>query len=100
MSLYLWEMHIDVSTPEKSTKITERIEEIIKEGGTPTSRLVAGPWASLENPTLIAVVEAPDLSQTMPATIELYNEGLITDMRIRPIISWEGVKAAAAKVPR
>jgi hypothetical protein len=98
MSLYLWEMHLDVSTPEKRAKITERIEEVVKEGGTPTARLVAGPWASLENPTVVAVFEVPDLNQTMPATMELYDEGLINDTHMRPIITWEGAKAAAAKV--
>ena len=100
MSLYLWEMHLDVSTPEKRTKLMERIEEVVKAGGSPSGRLVAGPWASLENPTLVAVVETPDLSQSMPATMELYNEGLINNMHIRPIMTWEGAKAVAAKVPQ
>ena len=98
MSLYLVEIRVDVSTPEKRAQIMERVEQVVKEGGTPTARLVAGPWACMENPTVIFVLENPDLNLTMPAIIELYNAGLISDSRMRPIMDWEGLKAAAAKV--
>jgi hypothetical protein len=74
----------------------ERVEQVVKERGTPTA-LVAGPWASLENPTVLFVFENPDLNQSLPATMELYNAGLISDIRMRPIMDWEGAKAAAAK---
>jgi hypothetical protein len=97
MSLYLVEVRLDVSTPEKRTKAMERVEQVVKEGGTPTARLVAGPWASMENPTVLFVLENPDLNQSMPGVIELFNAGLIIDTRVRPIMAWEGVKAAAAK---
>jgi hypothetical protein len=97
MSLFLVEMRLDVSTPEKVAQITERVEQAIKAGGTPTARLVAGPWSSLENPTLFWVLENPDLSKSMPEIMELYGAGLISDQRIRPIMDWEGTKAAAAK---
>jgi hypothetical protein len=43
MSLYLAEVRFDVSTPEKRTKVMERVEQVVKAGGTPTARLVAGP---------------------------------------------------------
>jgi hypothetical protein len=36
----------------------------------------------------------------MPEIIELYNAGLILDTRQRPIMEWEGAKAAAAKVQK
>jgi hypothetical protein len=97
MSLYLVEVRVEISTQEKRAKVMERIEQVVKEGGTPTARLVAGPWASMENPTVLFVFENPDLNQTMPAIMELFNEGLISDSRMRPIMDWEGVKAAAAK---
>jgi hypothetical protein len=51
----------------------------------------------METPTVIFVLENPDLNQTMPAIMELYNAGLISDSRLRPIMDWEGAKAAAAK---
>jgi hypothetical protein len=51
----------------------------------------------MENPTVLFVLENPDLNLTMPAIIELYNAGLISDSRMRPIMDWEGLKAAAAK---
>ena len=97
MSLYLVEIRIDVSTPEKRAQMMERIEQMVKDGGNPTDRLVAGPWACMENPTVLFVVENPDLNKTMPQIVGLYNAGLISDSRIRPIIDWEGVKAAVAK---
>jgi hypothetical protein len=96
MSLYLYELRLDASTPDKRAQIMERVEQAVKAGGAPAGRLVAGPWASLENPTLFAVFEVSDLNQTMPGTMELYNTNLITDMRMRPIMDWEGAKAAAA----
>tara|TARA_B100000029_G_C16760686_1_gene661698 strand:+ start:354 stop:485 length:132 start_codon:yes stop_codon:yes gene_type:complete len=43
MSLYLGELHIDLSTKEKRQAIAERVEQVIKEGGTDNARLVAGP---------------------------------------------------------
>jgi len=97
MSLYLVEVRVDVSTPEKRAQVMERVDQVVKAGGTPTARLMAGPWASMENPTVLFVVENPDLNQTMPAIMELYNAGLVSDTRLRPIMAWEGVKAAAAK---
>jgi len=95
MSLYLYELRLDPSTAEKRTQIMERVEQVVKAGGTPTGRLVAGPWASLENPTLYFVFEVTDLNQTMPATMELYSAGLISDMRMRPVMDWASAKAAA-----
>jgi len=100
MSLYLVEIRLDVSTPEKRAQIAERVEQVVQAGGGATARLVAGPWGSLESPTLFLIQDAPDLNQTMPATMELYNAGLVSDARIRPIMDWEGVKAAAAKVQK
>jgi hypothetical protein len=97
MSLDLVEIRLDASTPEKRTQIVERVEQVVKAGRTPTQRLVAGPWASLENPTLFVVFDNPDLNQTMPEIMELYSAGIISDTRIRPIMDWEAAKAAAAK---
>jgi hypothetical protein len=51
------------------------------------------PWACMENPIVLFILENPDLNLTMPAIIELYNAGLITDSRMRPIMDWEGPKA-------
>ena len=98
MSLYLVETRLDASTPEKRTQIMERVEQVVKAGGTPTARLVAGPWASMENPTLFFVLENPDLNRSMPEIMELFSAGLISDTRMRPIMDWEGTKAATAKV--
>jgi len=98
MSLYLAEVRLDASTPENRAQRMERVEQVVKAGGTPTFRLVAGPWASMENPTLFFVFENPDLNQSMPAIMELFDAGLISDIRMRPIMDWEGLKAAAAKV--
>ena len=98
MALYLVEVQLDVSTPEKRAQIMEQVEQVVKNGGTPDFRLVAGPWGSLENPTLFLVTDNPDLTQSLPALIGFYNAGLIRDLRSRPIIDWEGLKAAAAKV--
>ena len=95
--LYLIEIQLDLSTPEKREQVRERVEQVIKEGGSPTSRLVAGPWVSMESQTLWLVADDPDLNQTMPMTIGLYRAGLIRDTRLRPIIDWDGAKAAAAK---
>ena len=50
MSLYLVEVRVDVSTPEKRAQVMERVDQVVKAGGTPTARLMAGPWASMENP--------------------------------------------------
>ena len=58
---------------------------------------MAGPWASMENPTLWIVLDSPDLNAGFPEIIGLYNAGLIRDVRLRPVSDWEGVKAAAAK---
>jgi len=95
MPLYLLEMKLDVSTPQKRDAIIERIEQVVKAGGSPNARLVAGPWVSQENPTLLAVFDNPDLTKSLPARMALYNAGLVTDVRLRPIIDWEGAKAAA-----
>jgi hypothetical protein len=100
MSLFLSEIRLDASTPEKRAQIMERVEQVIKAGGSGAARLVAGPWASLENPTLFLVQEVSDLNQSMPEIMELYNAGLILDTRQRPIMEWEGAKAAAAKVQK
>ena len=97
MSLYLLEIQLDPSTPEKQAQIMEQVEQVVKNNGTPTSQLVAGPWASIENPTLFFVVEIQDLNQTMPEVIALYTAGLIRDTRMRPIMDYEGAKAAMAK---
>ncbi len=97
MSLYLVEIQLDLSTPEKRAQVMERVEQVIKEGGTPNSRLVAGPWASMESQTLWLVSDNPDLNAGLPMVMGLYNAGLIRDTRIRPIIDWDGLKAAAAK---
>ena len=92
--LYLVEIQLDIS---KQEEVMARIEQLVKENGTPTSTLVAGPWFSMENPTMWLVAENPDLTKTMPEIISLYENGLIKDTRQRPIIDFEGVKAAAAK---
>ena len=91
------ELQLDLSTPEKREQIRERVEQVVKEGGTPTARLVAGPWASMESQTLWLVLDNPDLNQSMPEIIALYNAGLIRDTRSRPIMDWDGLKAAAEK---
>ena len=51
MGLYLVEVDIDVSTPEKRAAIMERIEQVVTNKGTPTAKLVAGPFGSLNRPT-------------------------------------------------
>ena len=43
MGLYLVEVDIDVSTPDKRGEIFERIEQVVTNTGTPTAKLVAGP---------------------------------------------------------
>ena len=97
MSLFLVEIQMDVSTPEKREQVMQRLEQVVQAGGTPTGRLVAGPWVSLENPTVTLVIDNPDLDQTMPEIIGLYNAGLIRDTRIRPVMDYEKAKAAVAK---
>ena len=98
MGLYLVEVDLDVSTPEKRAAVFERVEQVITNAGTPTAKLVAGPWGSLNRPTIYMVFNNPDLEQSLPELMGLYNAGLIRDVRSQPITDWKGVKAAAAKV--
>ncbi len=95
MALYLAEMDLDVSTPEKRAAIMERAEQVVKAGGTPNSKLVAGPWASHENPKLFWVFDSPDLTKSFPERMALFNGGLLKNLRINPIATWEETKAAA-----
>jgi hypothetical protein len=97
MALYLLEVHLDVSTPEKRAQSVARVDQIVKDGGSPNARLVAGPWGSLENPTIWAVFDNPDPLKSLPNLMTMYNAGLITDTRLRPIATWAEVKAAAEK---
>ncbi len=94
MALYLLELDLDPA-PQKRDAIIERVDQVVKAGGSPTSKLIAGPWISHERPTLLAIVEIPDLMKSLPPRMELYYAGLITDIRLRPIANWEEVKAAA-----
>ena len=98
MGLYLVEVDIDVSTPAKRAEIFERIEQVVTNAGTPTAKLVAGPWGSLNRPTIFMVLDNPDMEQSLPEIMGLYNAGLIRDTRSHPIADWNGVKAAAEKV--
>lgn len=98
MGLYLVEVDLDVSTPEKRAEVFERVEQVVTNAGTPTSKLVAGPWGSLNRPTVYLVFDNPDQEQSLPEIMGLYNAGLIRDVRTQPITDWNGVKAAAAKV--
>ena len=43
------------------------------------------------------VLDNPDMEQSLPEIMELYNAGLIRDTRSQPIADWNGVKAAAEK---
>jgi hypothetical protein len=92
-------MRLDVSTPEKRAQNFARVDQVVKDGGTPNARLVAGPWGSLENPTIWLVADNPDPLKSLPNLMTMYNAGLITDTRVRPIATWADIKAAAAKVP-
>lgn len=97
MGLYLVEVDLDVSTPEKRAEVFERVEQVVTNAGTPTAKLVAGPWGSLNRPTIFMVLDNPDLEQSLPEIMGLYNAGLIRDTRSQPIADWNGVKAAAEK---
>ncbi len=97
MSLYLAEIQFDLSTPEKRAQIRERVDQLVQDGGTPTARLKGGPWGSMESGTLWLVMDSPDLNAGFPEVIALYNAGLIRDTRLRPVMEWEGLKAAADK---
>ena len=94
MSLYLLEVQLNI---EKQEQVMARVEQLVKENGTPNATLMAGPWFSQENPTMWLVVENPDLNQSMPELISLYENGLIKDTRLRPMIDFDGLKAAVAK---
>ncbi len=69
MALYLVEIDLDVSTPEKNAAIIERTERVIKAGGSPTAKLIAGPWVSQETPKTWWVFDNPDLLNSFPARI-------------------------------
>ena len=101
MGIYLFEMRVDVSTKEKRAAIVERTEQVIKQKGIPEvgAKLVAGPWISQEVPAIFAVFETHDLINSLGARMELYSAGLVTDLDIKPIATWEEGKTAAAKVP-
>ena len=98
MAIYLVEVDIDVSTPEKCAAVTERIEEVITNGGTPTAKLLAGPFGSLNRPTVYFAFDNPDLQQSFPELMGSYNAGLIRDIRTEPVADWDSVRAAAAEV--
>ncbi len=100
MGLYLVEVDIDVSTPEKRAAIMERIEEVITNKGTGTAKLVAGPFGSLHRPTVYFAFDNPDQLQSLPDIMGLYNAGLIRDVRSEAVADWDSIKAAAAKVER
>ncbi|HVN91163.1 MAG TPA: hypothetical protein VMT61_15225 [Candidatus Binataceae bacterium] len=95
MGLYLLEMDVDASTPEKNAAIMERVEQVIKAGGTPNAKLIAGPWVSYESPKLWLVVDNPDLHKSFAARIQLYNAGLVPKVRVHPIATWEEAITAA-----
>ena len=94
MSLYLFEVQLNI---EKQGQVMARVEQLVKENGTPNAKLITGPWFSQENPTMWLVVDNPDLDQSMPELISLYDNGLIKDTRLRPMIDFDGLKAAVAK---
>ena len=94
MSLYLLEVKLNI---EEQEQVMARVEQVVKEGGTPNAKLIAGPWFSQENPTMWLLVDNPDLDKSMPELISLYENGLITDTRVRPMIDFDGLKAAMAK---
>ncbi len=95
MALYLLEMDLEVSTPEKRAAIMERADQVIKAGGTPAAKLIAGPWVSHETPKMWWVFDNPDLVKSFPARMQLYYAGLVTKIQLHPIATWEEAKAAA-----
>ncbi len=100
MGLYLVEVDIDVSTPEKRAAVMERIEQVVTNKGTPTAKLVAGPFGSLNRPTIYLALDNPDQLQSLPELMGLYEAGLVRDIRTEPVADWDSIKAAAAKVER
>ncbi len=98
MSLFLAELSLDLSTKEKRQAIVERVEEVIKAGGTDTGRLVAGPWLSLESTTMWVVTDIPDVSKTLEETARLTIAGLLVERRLRPIAEWADVLEVAGKI--
>ena len=98
MSLYLTEITLDLSTKEKRQAIVERMEEVIKAGGTDTARLVAGPWVSLESSTVWVVTDIPDVGKTLEEMARLTVAGLLVERRLRPIAEWADVLEVAGKI--
>ena len=98
MSLFLAELTLDFSTKEKRQAIVERVSEVIKEGGTATGRLVAGPWASLETSTLWVVTDIPDVGKTLEEVARFTIAGLLIERRLRPIAEWADVLEVAGKI--
>ena len=98
MSLFLAELSLDLSTKEKRQAIVQRVEEVIKAGGTDTGRLVAGPWVSLETSTLWVVTDIADVSKTLEEVARFTIAGLLIERRLRPIANWADLLEVAGKI--
>jgi hypothetical protein len=61
-------------------------------------KLVAGPWASNEEPKIIFLVDIPNHTPTFQIFGKLVASGLVEKRRLTPIVEWSEVEKMASQL--
>jgi hypothetical protein len=101
MALFLDEVWIKDPDPEKFKAFVRLISQFAEDPasiGAPQIRLIAGPWASNEEPKVLFIVDIPNHSPTYQDFGPAMARGLVARRRLTPIVEWKEVERMVARL--